>query len=92
MPISTIKRKYGLTKEEYNELLKKQKSVCAICGKVDNRIMKGTVVKLNVDHCHKTGKVRGLLCNRCNSGLGLLKDDINLLNKAILYLKQNEKE
>lgn len=73
-------RKYGITLEQYEQLEKKQKGVCAICGN------KNQNKKLDVDHCHKTGKVRGLLCSNCNNGLGKFKDDKTLLNKAIKYL------
>lgn len=88
---SAIKTKYGLTKDDYNELLNKQNGVCVICKEVNNKEIKGTAVNLAVDHCHKTGKIRGLLCNNCNSGLGFFKDNIELLNEAISYLKVNGK-
>jgi hypothetical protein len=54
-------------------------SVCQICGLKDRR-------SLNIDHCHTTGKVRGLLCDNCNKGLGLFKDNPDLLNNAVKYL------
>lgn len=73
------------TKEDYLKMLEKQNSVCAICKKVD--MVNGKQVALSVDHCHTTGKVRGLLCGSCNRGIGLLKDDPNLLNNAISYLQ-----
>ena len=77
-------RKYKITIENYNNILVKQNHRCAICGKdeVDNGKY------LAVDHNHKTGKVRGLLCNQCNSGLGFYKDDINILLKAVIYLEE----
>jgi hypothetical protein len=70
-------RCYGLTLDDYNRLAKKQKSKCALCGK------KG---KLVVDHCHATDQFRGLICNNCNIGLGLLGDTLAGLQKAIKYL------
>lgn len=73
-----LKSRYGITLEDYEEMYKKQKGKCAICG-----IKKD---KLNIDHCHNTRKVRGLLCGSCNRGLGLLKDNIEFLNNAIKYL------
>ncbi len=76
-----LKVNYNLTLSEYEELVKLQNGVCAICGKENNL---GN--KLFVDHCHKTNKVRGLLCQKCNSGVGYLNDDIHLLAKAIEYL------
>lgn len=76
-----LKVRYGITRKEYWELVAKQKGVCAICGKSDGK-------KLHVDHCHKTKKIRGLLCGSCNRALGLLKDDTRLLLQAIKYLKK----
>lgn len=73
------------TVEEYDKLLEEQDNGCAICGKVENS--NGT--RLCVDHCHSTGKIRGLLCNHCNTALGKFRDDIELLNKAIDYLRSN---
>lgn len=72
---------YGLTKEEYLLKINQQKNLCAICKEKQE----GKV--LCVDHDHKTGKVRGLLCNQCNIGLGNLKDDTQILQSAIEYLK-----
>ena len=78
-----LKRKFNLTLTQYKELLQKQNNVCAICG--------GTCTKsLAVDHNHNTGKVRGLLCNNCNRGLGHFKDSIKNLTTAINYLKESD--
>lgn len=77
----SLKRKYGLTQKEYTEMLDKQKGVCAICGGVCTR-------RLAVDHDHETGKVRGLLCNNCNRGLGHFQDNVGFLDAAIRYLKE----
>lgn len=77
-----LKKQYGLTLETYNIMLKAQNEVCAICGEketVSNR-------SLSVDHCHKTGKVRQLLCGNCNHALGKFKDSPELLEKARDYL------
>lgn len=83
----SLRKNYGLTLEEYQEILKKQKGKCAICGGVETRkAMFGGPKDLSVDHCHKTGKVRGLLCNRCNNGLGCFKDSVELLRAAAVYL------
>lgn len=81
---STI-RKYGLTEEKYNEILESQNGVCAICG---NECSSGN--NLSVDHCHETDKVRGLLCGKCNKGLGMFKDSIEILEKAIHYLYRHK--
>lgn len=82
-----LKIKYGLTIEQYNAMFESQNGQCKICGKkFDNKMGSG-----NVDHCHKTGKVRGLLCNGCNVGLGFFKDNIENLKSAAEYLtKYNE--
>lgn len=69
--------RYGLTTDQYESLLKKQDGKCAICLGKDAR---------NIDHCHSTGKVRGLLCGNCNLALGLLKDNRDVLLRAISYL------
>jgi len=82
-----LKKKYKLTEEDYNNLLVKQGNVCKICGKAETHTFKGKVINLAVDHCHKTGKVRGLLCYSCNTALGKFEDDVNFLQKAIEYLK-----
>lgn len=82
---------YGITLIEYESLLKKQKGVCAICKtkgvKIDNRT--GLQMRLAVDHDHKTGKVRGLLCCKCNLLLGGLSEDSKLMIKIIKYIKEN---
>lgn len=77
---------YGITIHEYDELLMKQNGVCAICGKPETHIQYGKFRPLSVDHDHATGKVRGLLCTGCNRGIGFLRDDPKLLNKAAEYL------
>ena len=72
--------RYGLTPDGYADLYNKQGGLCAICGlKPDSR--------LHIDHCHRTGRVRGLLCGACNRGLGMFHDDISSLEKAVLYLR-----
>lgn len=81
-----LKRKYNLTQEEYTILSKKQGDVCGICKSSET----GYQTKyMYVDHNHETGKVRGLLCNKCNFGLGNFKDQIELLKNAIKYLRKN---
>jgi hypothetical protein len=85
-----LKRMYGLTIDCYNKLLGQQGGVCAICHKPAEEKMKGNKKYLCVDHCHDTGVVRGLLCDQCNRAIGLLKEDVSLLKRAISYLeKQN---
>lgn len=75
-------RSYGLTEEEFNTMLKNQGHKCAICGTTD-----WGRPSPSIDHCHTTGKVRGLLCNNCNRALGLFKDNPETLKRAAEYLK-----
>ncbi len=72
---------YNLTEDQFNKMIISQNNLCAICNnpQTGNRL-------LAVDHCHKTGKVRGLLCTKCNNGIGNFNDNIEILNKAIHYL------
>lgn len=79
-----LKRYYNLTPNDYNNLLEKQNHVCRICNQPELNPRKG---QLSVDHCHKTNKVRGLLCDRCNNLLGRSNDSISLLINAINYLQ-----
>lgn len=81
---------YKITLLEYNNLLNNQNEVCAICKnpeKVKNNM--GKIIRLGVDHDHKTDKIRGLLCTNCNRGIGYLKENIFILKNAIKYLKRN---
>lgn len=84
---SDLKRTYGVTLDWYREQQTKQGNTCAICGKPETTVINGKTVSLAVDHCHNTGKVRGLLCVPCNRGIGMLKHDRDLLQKAIAYLE-----
>lgn len=74
---------YGLTLEQYDQMLIDQGGACKICRTKDDS---GPWGRFAVDHCHKTGKVRGLLCAKCNKGLGQFNDDPVLLAAAIAYL------
>ena len=76
-------RKFGITPDEYNEMLENQNYVCAICKQ---KCKSGR--NLAVDHCHDTGKIRGLLCICCNRGLGVYKNNISTLENAINYLNR----
>lgn len=76
--------KYGINFEQYTKIAKAQDYVCAICSGVDK-----SGYRLSVDHNHETGKIRGLLCQKCNHAIGLFKDDVQLLIKAIEYLEIN---
>jgi hypothetical protein len=76
-----LQTRYKLTVLEFEKLKNDQEYRCLICRKTE---------KLCIDHCHTTGKIRGLLCHQCNKGLGDFKDSIEFLTSAISYLKQNE--
>lgn len=80
----TYKTDIKITIEEYNILLTNQKGLCALC----NSLPGGKA--LHIDPCHKTNKIRGLLCGSCNRALGLLKDNEQVLQKAIDYVKSNK--
>ncbi len=88
---SKLKLKYNITIEQYNILFDMQQGKCKICNKIETCKNQGTIMNLSVDHCHKTGKIRGLLCHKCNKGLGLFGDNskITLFN-AYMYLINSE--
>ena len=79
----SLKSNYGLTPDEYDKLFEMQEGRCAICKTPQEELPK----RLHVDHDHKTGKIRGLLCQKCNHGLGQFNDNSSLLYEAIKYLK-----
>jgi hypothetical protein len=83
-----IERAYGITIEQYDEMLARQDGVCAICRGEETRTMAGTVLALCVDHDHETGRVRGLLCHPCNMLLGFARDDEERLQAAVRYLSE----
>lgn len=87
-----IKRVFGLTRDSYNDLLKEQDGVCAICRKPETAIdgKTGTLKKLAVDHCHNSKKIRELLCWRCNGTLGKVNDNVELLQAMIDYLNKHK--
>ena len=74
------KNLYGITLDDYEKMYDEQNGMCAICGKHQSLLF--------VDHDHKNGSVRGLLCNKCNTGIGFFHDNIGFLEKAIGYLKK----
>ena len=85
-----LKRKYGLTIPQYDALVAAQGGACAICRQAEDKVYRGRVMRLQVDHCHTTGKVRGLLCRACNSGMGLMRDDAARLRTAAEYLEKHK--
>ena len=83
-----VRSKYGMEQHEYQEMLQAQGGVCAICGNAESSTNGKHIDSLAVDHDHKTGSVRGLLCRRCNTLLGFAQDDIEILQRAIDYLSK----
>lgn len=79
-----LKSVYGITPKEYNDLFIAQEGRCAICGRHQSEFLRNFAV----DHNHETGQKRGLLCINCNTAIGNLRDDTELLKKAIAYLEK----
>lgn len=83
-----LQSKYGITLDNYQQMLIEQNNSCRICGTL-------TADKSNisrrfaVDHCHTTGKVRGLLCIKCNAGIGMFNDNLDILISAVSYLQEH---
>lgn len=78
-----LKAQYGISEADYASMLEAQNSTCAICQRPPNA---GT--SLCVDHCHASGRIRGLLCHACNKGIGFMRDDVKRLEAALDYLRQ----
>lgn len=96
-----LKKRYGMTVERYLELYTRQDGKCAICrtsvaSQVDvatqlARSEKNKNTTAHVDHCHKTSTVRGLLCSKCNTGIGQLQESVEILESAIRYITDAQK-
>lgn len=84
---SKLLKNYGIDLIEYNKMLKQQNNKCKICNKEETKKLKNIKWKLSVDHCHQTGKIRGLLCSKCNIGLAKFEEDELQFLNAIKYLK-----
>lgn len=82
-----LRSRYGISGVDYAAMLEKQRGVCAVCGQAEVAVFRGRLKRLAVDHDHKTGKIRGLLCLQCNSALGIVRDDAELLHKLAAYLE-----
>ena len=87
---AAILRRYGITVEKYQALLAAQGGRCACCGRADQGRKWGGKhdLRLLVDHDHTTGEIRGLVCHRCNVGIGSLGDDVNGVRRALVYLEK----
>jgi len=82
-----VSNRYNISQRQIDSMLESQNHVCAIC-KNPQIVRPG---RLAIDHCHVTGKIRGMLCSNCNQGLGKFKDDMSLLEAAIDYLSKSKK-
>jgi len=82
----SMQKLYGITVEDYQRMMADQGSRCAICRNPESGKRGERGFPLSVDHCHKTGKVRGLLCSKCNLGIGNFNDDIAILEASVKYL------
>lgn len=82
-----LKRRVGITSAEYTKMRTEQNGCCAICKRPERLVIRGKEAALAVDHCHTLGRVRGLLCAKCNQGLGCFEDSIEYMMNAIEYLK-----
>ena len=85
-----LEKTFGITLEEYNRMHDAQDGKCAICGEPETAKRNGKTRWLAVDHCHDSGRVRGLLCGTCNPMIGYAKDNIEILEKAIAYLRSHQ--
>ena len=83
-PIPSAISKYGITRKQWEDMAHAQGYCCAICK------TKQPKKRMAVDHCHDTGKVRGLLCSSCNMALGMIKDNILIAESLIRYLKDSK--
>jgi len=89
---SELKRTFKIDLDKYTEMYDQQNGVCAICDKPETAVIRGKLMSLAVDHCHTSGKIRGLLCAHCNQGIGKFEEDINRMRRAIEYLRQYSKD
>lgn len=81
------KKKYGISEEQFRQMLEQQNNKCEICGILDV----DTGKSLCIDHCHSTNQIRGLLCNKCNSAVGMVKESIDIVNNLKEYLIKYKK-
>ena len=81
---------FGITVEQYQQMFDEQHGCCAVCGLAETEIhpKSNRLRRLAVDHCHDTGRIRGLLCNRCNRAIGLFRDSADVIRGAIAYLEK----
>lgn len=87
-----LRDSFNLSLDDYNEMLESQKGKCAICNQPEAQMRNGKLKALAVDHNHKSGSIRGLLCSDCNTGIGKLKEDKNILLSAVRYLDKHSEQ
>lgn len=87
--VRMLKANYGITEDDYLHMFVRQGGVCAICGREETHFSRrgNKVMHLSVDHCHKTGKVRALLCNNCNTALGATGEDPERIEALLKYVR-----
>ncbi len=83
-----IKKAFGLSPEQYYQILYAQNGVCAICKQHETKMRNGSLMRLSVDHDYKTGKIRGLLCGRCNNVLSRVGENLSILQNTIKYIME----
>lgn len=86
----SLRQLYGISLDDYQAQFASQQGRCAVCGKQEAGERRNRKLPLCVDHCHKTGKIRGLLCNKCNLGIGNFDDDLGRLEAVIAYLRRHQ--
>jgi hypothetical protein len=85
---SRLKHYFGITLDQYRAMMESQGGVCAVCKRPEDTLTaRGKVKKMAVDHCHKTGRVRGLLCQRCNNAIGYAREDAGIIRSILQYLE-----
>lgn len=85
-----LRKSSGISYSRFSSMKDVSNNTCYICGKQETAIIRGNTINLAVDHCHVTGRVRGLLCTKCNRGLGLFGDSLEILEKALEYLRKQK--
>lgn len=85
---TNLRLNYGISLDDYLAMFEAQRGLCKVCSRPETRTNRGVVMRLAVDHCHTTGKVRGLLCADCNRAIGLLADSPDRLRAAAMYLEE----
>jgi len=86
----SLRYEFDISLKEYEKIFEEQKGLCAICGNPEKEKRASRLIRLAIDHNHQTGKIRELLCKRCNVVLGFVEEDIDLLLNFINYLRKHQ--